>query len=214
MGVTGSEAIRSVGCKSQHANSIAARWLQRPYIRAAIEEREAQIVYDVGIRQHKVLEQMLAIATCDPRKLIDPATKRARRLEDLDDATAAAISSVEVEDISSDGETGTRYKYRFWDKVKANDRLGQFVKLWDAKSTSVNIDKRSVVINNGDGAVAAAALQAVLRFGEQLAQGRPAASLEASVPDGSVLPAEVHPEPAGRGASVAVGADSGRPEGA
>jgi hypothetical protein len=148
VGCSAAEAMRQSGYKGSYPEIRAYREQKDPDVAAAIAERTEQLALDVGVRQHKVLRQMLAIATCDPRKLIDPQTKRARRLEELDEDTAAAISSVEVEDISSDGETGTRYKYRFWDKVKANDRLGQFTKLWDAKSTSINVDARSVTINN------------------------------------------------------------------
>lgn len=212
-GCSAAEAMRRSGYAGSYPEIRAYKDRKKPEIRAAIEERTAQLTEDVGVRQHVILRQMLAIATADPRKLVDESGK-ALPLEQLDPDTAAAISSVEVENISIDGETGVRYKYKFWDKVKANDRLGQFVKLWDAKSTSVNVDARSVTINNGDSAAAAGALQAVLRFGQQLAEGRPAAGIETSVQDGSVLPAEVHSEPAGRGASVAVGSDSGRTEGA
>lgn len=210
-GISGAEAIRLAGCRSHHGRNIAARWMRRPEIRAALEEREAQLVHDAGVRQHLIVQQMQAVAMSDPRKLVDEKGVPIP-LQTLDPMTAAAISSIEIEQVSSDGETGTRYKYKFWDKVKANDRLGQWLKLWDASRATVNVDARSVTVNAGDSAVAAAALQSVLRFGQQLAEGRPAIGVEASGADGSVLPAALLVESNGRGASLAVEPDAGRSE--
>ena len=217
LGITGSEAIRSVGCKSQYANSIAARWLQRPYIKAAIEERETQLAYDVGVRAHIVLGQMFAIATSDPRKIVDE-TGKPLALHELDPQTAAAIAGVEIEETRRPGkddeppEQTFKYKYKFWDKPKANDRLGQYVKLWDGSRTNVAVDARSVTVNAGDGAVAAGALQAVLHFGQQLAEGRPAIGAAASGTNGFVLPAEVSAESEGFGAPMDMGTSSGSSE--
>lgn len=211
-GCSAAEAMRQSGYKGSYPEIRAYREQQDATVSAAITERTEQLAHDVGVRQHRVLRQMFAIATCDPRRLVDPATKRARRLEDLDEDTAAAISSVEIEDISSNGETGTRYKYRFWDKVKANDRLGQYVKLWDAKSGTVNVDARSVHIGGN------AAGEGVLRAVDDLVARAAAVGLLAQNPsidqDGSVLPAAVCDGPAGCGSPLDAGAhpgNSGKP---
>jgi phage terminase small subunit len=206
-GTSGSESVRQAGYKGLHAHAQAWKWSQRPAIKAAIDEREAQLAQDVGVRQHRVLRQMLAIATADPRKLVDPATGKARPLEKLDEDTAAAISSVEVENISINGEEGIRYKYRFWDKVKANDRLGQYVKLWDAKSATVNVDARTVNLTANVGGPEA--LRAVADLGQRLVALTAGAGAPSADPDRSVLPAAVCDGPAGRGAPVDAGAHPG-----
>jgi phage terminase small subunit len=203
-GCTGSEAIRQAGYKGKYAHVVAHKWANRPEVRAAIQEREEQLTRDLGIRQHVVMRQMLAIATCDPRKVVDPQTGQALPLEQLDPETAAAISSVEVENISINGESGTRYKYRFWDKVKANDRLGQFTKLWDAKSgTSINVDARSVHIGGN------AAGEGFLRAADDLLARAAAVGVAPALPapgaDGSVLPASVCDGQAGHRAPVDAG---------
>jgi len=209
IGGTAAAALRESGYKGRHANTVAAKWLKRPNLVAAIEEANARAVADIGVRQTTVLKQFAAIATSDPRKLED-ADGNTIPLHKLDAETAAAISQVEIEEVSKDGFTGKRYKYKFWDKVKAGDRLGQFVKLWDAKSTTVNVDARSVTVNAG-GATTEALQQLadITRAIAALGAGTPAAIENTH---GSVLPAALCDGSSGRGASVDVSADSGDPE--
>jgi len=176
---------------------------------AAIEEATARHIGEMGLRQITVLRQMAAIATSDPRKLMDANGKQIP-LHLLDADTAAAISGVEIEEISTQGREGTRYKYKFWDKVKANDRLGQYVKLWDAKSTTVNVDARSVTLNVDAGS--ADALRQLADLGRQVAAigaGQVTASADQ---DRLVLLAEVRDGAAGRGASVVASQGAGDSE--
>lgn len=206
VGATAADAMRSTGYRGLHPNVVAHKWLKRPQIRAAVEEVTERHVNDIGVRQVTVLKQMHAIASHDPRKLVDE-NGNALPLHKLDEATAAAISSVEIEEVSSNGESGTRYKYKFWDKVKANDRLGQFVKLWEARATNVNVDARSVTLNVGAGT--AEALQYLADLGRSIATIGPEEVAASADQDRLVLPAEVCDGSAGRGASVDASADTG-----
>lgn len=208
-GLTGVAAIQAVGCKSPHARTVAARVLRRPEVQAALEERTREVIADAGVRHERIIREMYAIATSDPRKLVDPATGMAVPLEKLDADIAAAISSVEVENISINGETGTRYKYRLWDKNKAADKLGQYLKLWDATRTSVTVDARSVTVNNGGGE---AVLRAVDELLARAARVGESAANPPVDPHGPVLPAAVRDGSAGHRSSVDAGADSGSPE--
>lgn len=208
IGASGADAMRSTGYRGLHPNVIAHKWLKRPEIKAAVEEVTERHVADIGVRQVTVLKQVAAIATLDPRKVEDE-NGNTIPLHKLDDATAAAISSIEIEEVSSNGETGKRYKYRFWDKVKANDRLGQFVKLWEARATNVNVDARSVTLNVGAGT--AEALQYLADLGRTIATIGPEAVTASADQDGSVLPDSVCDGQAGRGASVDASADTGDP---
>jgi phage terminase small subunit len=212
-GASAADAVRVLGYKGRRARQSGWKLLRKPRIAAAIEERKAQMLEDAGLRQHHVIEQLAAIARCDPRRLVNEAGEPIP-LHRLDPQTAAAISAVEIEEISSNGEKGTRYKYRFWDKGKANDRLGQWLNLWEASRTNVNVDARSVTVNNAPGGEAA--LQGAIRLLERVrAIGAVGGSQEAAAAcdsDGSLLPAPVCDEPIGRGASVDAGEDSGGPE--
>lgn len=190
----------------------AHKFLKRADIQEAIAEREQFYLGELGIRAERVLRETLAIATLDPRKLIG-ADGKPLKLQDLDDATAAAIAGLELEDISINGETGTRYKFKFWDKNKALDKLGQFKKLWDTKGPTVNVDARSVT-NNTVHVGGGEAIRAVAELGRAIAAI--GASARASAPDqnGPVLPAPIRAEQAGRGASVDAGKDQGSSGGA
>lgn len=194
MGCTGSEAVRQAGYKGQWAHTVAAKWAKRPQVRAAIEERAKQLAEDVGVRQHVVLRQLLAIATVDPRKLEDE-NGRAIPLHLLDAETAAAISSVDVENISINGETGTRYKYKFWDKVKANVQLGQFAGAFQPGTTHVNVDARSVTVHGADS-------DAVRRVDEFVRRIATQGGAAASGANGPVLPAPLRDGASGRGSPV------------
>lgn len=202
-GCTGVYSVRQAGYKGAHANVVAYRWANRPEVRAAIEERQKELAEDVGVRQHVVLRQMLAIATLDPRKLVDEKGDPIP-LHKLDDATAAAIAGLEIESVSSNGLKGTRYKYKFGDKVKAGVQLGQYVGVWQPGTTNVNVDARQVHLNgNGAGA-------GVLRAIDDLVARASAVGVSAAPalpdPDGPVLPAAVCDGAAGRGSPVDAGA--------
>ena len=47
-GLTGAEAMRSIGYKGAQPERMAWRWLQRPEIQAAIEEREQHYIREMG----------------------------------------------------------------------------------------------------------------------------------------------------------------------
>ncbi len=188
VGGTAEMAMRQSGYKGLHARQLAHKWLAKPKIKSALEEVTERHVADIGVRQVTVLKQMHAIASADPRKLEDEHGNPIP-LHQLDEATAAAISAVEIEEVSSNGETGKRYKYKFWDKVKANDRLGQFVKLWEARATNVNVDARSVNVNVDSGS--AEAIRLLADIGCQIAALGAGEVTATPDPNGSLLPAPV-----------------------
>ena len=202
IGCSAAEALRQCGYKGLHPNAIAHKWLKKPDVAAAVDERTEQHLLDTTARKHKTLEQVISIAYADPRKVVHPETGKAVPLEQMDAATAAAISSVEVENISIDGESGTRYKYRFWDKGKALDRLGQWQRLWDAPGTKVNVDARSVTVNNDGGGDAA--LRAVSEMQQRLADIARRAGASIPHQDRPVLPAESDHGAGGHGTSLDV----------
>lgn len=195
IGGTAAAALRQSGYKGRHANTVAAKWLKRPNVAAAIEEANARLVADIGVRQLSVIKQMHAIASADPRKLVDENGKQIP-LHLLDEATAAAISGIEIEEISTQGREGTRYKYKFWDKVKANDRLGQYVKLWEQRATNVNVDARSVTVNADRGSEEA--LRILADVGRTIAALGASQAAAPSDTDRSVLPAETRDGEDGR----------------
>jgi hypothetical protein len=209
IGGTAAQASRESGYKGKYPHVVGHKWLQRPKIKAAVDEATERYVADIGVRQVSIIKQMAAIAHSDPRKFED-ADGNTIPLHKLDEATAAAIASFEIEEISTQGREGKRYKYKLWDKVKANDRLGQFVKLWEARgaiNANVNIDNRSVTLNVGAGT--AEALQYLADLGRTIATIGPSEVTAPADQNGSVLPAALCDGPAGHRAPVDAGADTG-----
>jgi hypothetical protein len=135
-----------------------------------------------------------------------------KALHELDNDTASALAGVDVEEVSKDGYFGQRFKYKLWDKNKALDKLGQYTKLWDAKGNVTNVDARTInasttSVHVGGPAAVSAAVQLLERL-NAIGAGDAAALCD---PNGSVLPAAVCPQPAGRGTSVDAPADQGSP---
>lgn len=208
-GKTAAQAIRAIGYKGDNPTNAAWMMLKNPLVQDAIRERRKQLIDDVGVRQERVLTEMYAIATCDPRRIEDDEG-RPIPLHKLDAATAAAISSVEIEDISSNGESGRRYKYKFHNKAPMLDKLGQFMKMWESNhTTNVNVDNRKVEVNasvNAGDSEALRRIDELVRTVKSL--GAPKAATTFSE-DGSVLPAEVCDVPNGRGTSMDDGTNQG-----
>jgi hypothetical protein len=204
-GKSGVDSARRAGYKGKFPQAMAWKVSHRPEVQEAIAEREAAAVRDAGVRHVRIVSELHWIATCDPRKLVD-GEGVAIPLHELPQEVAACISAVDVENISINGETGTRYKYKFWDKNKALDKLGQYLKLWEAGTKNVtNVDARSVT-----NVVAAGpeALSGAIRLLEQARTIAVVGAAADSDPNGSLLPAPVRDEPQGRGASVDAGEDT------
>lgn len=220
-GLAAGPAMIAIGYKGKKPHAVGRQWLQRGRVSDACIERRHQLLDDLGVRSERVVRELFAIATLDPRKLVDttprededgqPVMARLKPLHELDAATAAAISSIEVENISINGRVGTRYKYRFNDKTKALDRLGQFLDLWGSSSgTSINIDNRRVEVNQHVGGTEA--LRAVNELiGRVAAIGAPSADAPPHQ-NGSLLPVEVRDVSPGHGASVATTKSKGGSE--
>jgi phage terminase small subunit len=187
IGATAEAAMRASGYTGRFPSGIGSKWLRKPEVKEAVTEATERHMQEIGVRQFTVIQQMHAIATLDPRKLVDE-NGVLLPLHKLDAATAAAISSVEIEEVSSNGESGTRYKFKFWDKVKANDKLGQFLELWESnRVANVNVDARSVayIVDKGS----QEAVRILAGVGREIAALGASETPALSDQDRSVLPA-------------------------
>jgi phage terminase small subunit len=207
---TAAAAYVAAGYKGQDTTACAWQLLKKPLIADAVIERRRQLLDDVGIRQERVVTELAAIAFVDPRKL-ETELGETIPLHQLDSATAAAISGVEIEDVSIGGRIGKRYKYRFWDKPKALDKLGQWMKLWESAHVGINIDNRQVHVTS-PGSGGEAALRAIDELIGTIKQLGASAAATQAYKDGSLLPAPVRDAPEGHGTSVADDEDQGGSE--
>lgn len=125
-------AIRS-GYSPKSASEIGHENLNKPQIRAYIDERMAEYSKRTGVNQERIIRELSRIAFLDPTQLVNMDSA-----EILDDTSAddrAAIASVKVKTMSGETEMIER-EVRFADKIKALELLGKRYGMW--------IDKQQV----------------------------------------------------------------------
>lgn len=105
------------------AESAASRLLSNVEIQAAIVEKQKSLAGRCDVTAEKVVREVAALAFSDIRQLFN-VDGTLKKIHELDDATAASISSIEVDELTA-GETviGLTKKIKLWDKNSAQERL-------------------------------------------------------------------------------------------
>jgi phage terminase small subunit len=151
-------AIRA-GYSARMASSIGFENLQRPHIAEAIAAAQAARSARTQITQDRVLEELAKIGFSDLRRIL---TDGGGLLNpgDWDDATAGAISSLEVvvtpgAEVDEDGNRIPErvHKIKAWDKLSALDKLAKHLGMFngaadpddDALPVTVTIGRRKAV---------------------------------------------------------------------
>lgn len=139
-GGNATQASIAAGYSARTAGQQGYILLKQPEIQRVIAERQAATQREAeritGVSVERTLRELGRIAYMDPRRLVDEKGNL-KALSELDDDTAAAVASVEVEELfEGRGEDrrsiGVVKKVKFWDKnsgiEKAMKHLGQFEK--------------------------------------------------------------------------------------
>lgn len=123
------QAALAAGYSKTMAYSKAYQWVSdgkvKPHVFAAVQDAKKARSYRTAVSADRVLTELSRLGFSDVRRLFTE-TGQLRNVADLDDATAAAIASVEVvTKRSEDGECSVEYvhKYKLWDKNSALDKL-------------------------------------------------------------------------------------------
>jgi phage terminase small subunit len=119
------------------AGVMAKRLLSKAKISAYIAEKQKELGDKLQIKQEKVLNELARIGFSDPRKYFDEKNCL-RPMSELTDNEAAAISSIEVEELfEGKGEErtfiGYTRKIKFWNKVDALELLGKHLSMFNTK---------------------------------------------------------------------------------
>jgi phage terminase small subunit len=125
-------AYRRAGYNAQgnSAEACASRLLSNAKAQQAIREKEKIAAKRLEVNTENVLREASAIAFSDIRKLFNPDGSP-KSIHELDDATAAAISSIEVGEMRSEGKViGRVCKIKLWDKNSAQERLFKYLGLF------------------------------------------------------------------------------------
>ncbi|HEV8034376.1 terminase small subunit [Yoonia sp.] len=133
-GLSADAAYKAAGYKPNRHN--ASRLNTNDNIVARVAELTAPAVEATQIEASRVLQELARVGTSDIRKLFGP-NGGLLHVTDLDDATAAAVASVEVvtkhlttEDQSGEREVEYVHKIKFWDKNSALDKLAKNLALY------------------------------------------------------------------------------------
>lgn len=144
-----SAAARRAGYADKRGD-VAGQLMRKPQIRAAIAEgRKAQSAR-LNITADRVLEEIARIALHDPRHLYHPGGQL-KDITELDDASAAALAGVDIEDNLAG--SFRVHKIKRWDKTKALELLARHLGLFeDRKTVRVEgLDWRALIGAPGEG---------------------------------------------------------------
>ena len=117
-------ALMRLGWAPHTADKHAVYYLRRPGVRAAIEKGIKRMEAHTVVSATRILEEVLRIATADPRRAMrEDGTMK--QLQELDEDTARAVAAIEVTTKPGRGEEPPTitHKLKFWDKGKATDTL-------------------------------------------------------------------------------------------
>lgn len=114
---------RSVNWKADGVHSKASTLAADVRVAQRVAELRAEAAKRTGVTQDQIICELANIAFFDIRKLFN-ADGTLKRVHELDDASAAAIASIEVVDIGGDGQLTLSKKFKTAGKLKALELLG------------------------------------------------------------------------------------------
>lgn len=130
-------AIRA-GYSEKTAHAIGHENLSKPEIAAAISAASKQVADNTGLSVERVLLEAQRLAFFDIRKLVN-ADGTPKKLNELDDDTAAAIAGLDVATVGNDDVgIGQVLKYKIADKNAAIERLFKHLGLFDKDNRQKN----------------------------------------------------------------------------
>lgn len=118
----------------------ASEMAARPRVQQLIGELRTIAATEAGLRAIDVMEETRRIALSTPAGIIDKATGKILMPHELDAATAAAVSSFEIDDLG-------RVKYKFWDKNSALERAAKLLGMFkedNEQSRAAIVDVRRI----------------------------------------------------------------------
>lgn len=133
-GFNGTQAARTVGYAARNADTQASRLLANPKIAAVIAERKQKLTAKREITAERVLDEIAKAAYFDVRRFFRPDGTLVP-IHELDECCAAALTGVEITEISvgrGKGKKAVGYlkKIKFADRGLNNERLGRYLKLF------------------------------------------------------------------------------------
>jgi phage terminase small subunit len=136
-------AIRA-GYSEKTAGQIGEQNLKKLEIQSHIQKRQKELQAKTGITQERVLKELAAIAFSDVRKFYDE-DGRLKQITELDDDVAAAMSGMDIEELTVDGNLiGTVKKIKRWDKTKSLEMLAKHLGMFEKDNDQQN---KTITVN-------------------------------------------------------------------
>lgn len=123
-GMNGTAAARLIWPNRSRPQDVAYLLRKEPHIQAYLEHLDAAAMEEAGVTRTVILRNLKAIADFDVRKLYK-ADGSLKAPHELDDETAAALASLEIEESAGDGPKSRTQKVRQWSKTEALRLLAQ-----------------------------------------------------------------------------------------
>jgi phage terminase small subunit len=109
--------------RGNSAEAAASRLLSNVKVQEVIEQKQKEVAKRCELSVENIVREASAVAFSDIRRLFN-TDGSPKPIHEIDDATAAAISSIEVGQMVTDGKvTGRTCRIKFWDKNSAQERL-------------------------------------------------------------------------------------------
>lgn len=122
-------AVKKMAQKTVHEQ--ASRLLSDRDVAARVAELRQGAVQAVRLEVEDVFRQLASVLKSDPARLFD-AAGRLLPIHKIDDATRAAIASIEVTELKAKGKVVSRTsKIKFWNKNEAIDKAMKHLGLFE-----------------------------------------------------------------------------------
>lgn len=127
------EAARRAGYSDKVANNSAKVFLEKPSIKARINELQAPTMARYEITAEKVITELYRIATCDISQAFNQDGSM-KLMHEIPEDVRRAIQAVEIEQLfdgfgKDRAQIGHTKRIKFWDKTKALELLAKHFKL-------------------------------------------------------------------------------------
>lgn len=151
-GVSGAEAVRRAGFKSNRPDAYAYVLLRKDEIRDAIDVLRAERLKKYDITAERVLEEIAILGYQNAQNLFDSETGLLIPINKLPERVARTIASIEVvESPIGDGVVEQTTKLKTWDKKGSLELLGKHLKLFTDNHEfpgGINIGAIAIKINH------------------------------------------------------------------
>lgn len=136
-GQNGAQAAISAGYSAKTAKEQACYMLAKPHVKAAVDKQLSKTLRKLEISRERVLQELGLIAFADIGDAFG-TDGQLLPLHEMPEEVRRALSGIDVDELfegrGDDREQiGVTKKIRTWEKTKALELLGKFLKMWTDK---------------------------------------------------------------------------------